>query len=48
MPIDYDDEPQKSFTPYPQDILPEGFRYPENYLLIHGLWITPKLSYGGL
>lgn len=24
--------PQKSFTPYPEDILPLGFRYPERYL----------------
>lgn len=24
--------PQKSFQPYPEDILPQGFRYPERYL----------------
>ena len=32
MPIRYDFSAQRSFEPYPEDILPEGFQYPKGYL----------------
>lgn len=28
----YDFSAQRSFTPYPKEVLPEGFRYPQGYL----------------
>lgn len=32
MSITYEHEPQKFFTPFPKELLPEGFRYPERYI----------------
>lgn len=32
MSIKYEYKPQTSFSPYPKEVLPEGFQYPDSYL----------------